>query len=118
MRGPQCDADPEAGIRANALGTFHILEAARLFGVRQVIFAGSQSIFSAAHPMDKGLHDYTTTRPETIYATAKLFSENVGLCYRRLYDIDFRGPRLATVLGPGAETQGYLEYSTNPSKKA
>jgi UDP-glucose 4-epimerase len=45
MRGPQCDADPEAGIRANALGTFHILEAARLFGVRQVIFAGSQSIF-------------------------------------------------------------------------
>ncbi len=110
MRGPQCDADPEAGIRANALGTFHILEAARLFGVRQVIFAGSQSIFSAAHPTDKVLHDYTTTRPETIYAAAKLFSENLGLCYRRLHGIDFRGLRLATVLGPGSETHGYLEY--------
>jgi len=110
MRGPQCDADPEAGIQSNAMGTFHILEAARLFVVRQVIFASSLSIFSAAHPTDKVLHDYTTTRPETIYAAAKLFSENLGLCYRRLYGIDFRGVRLATVLGPGAETHGYLEY--------
>jgi nucleoside-diphosphate-sugar epimerase len=28
-------------MRANALGTFHILEAARLFGVSQVLFASS-----------------------------------------------------------------------------
>ena len=45
-----------------------------------------------------------------MYAAAKLFSENLGLCYRRLHGIDFRGLRLATVLGPGSETHGYLEY--------
>lgn len=110
MRGPQCDADPQAGIQANAMGTYHILEAARLLGVKQVLYASSLSIFSAAHPTDKVLHDFTTTRPETVYAAAKLFSENLGLCYRRLHGIDFRGLRLATVLGPGAETHGYLEY--------
>ena len=32
MLAPGCDTDPEAGIRANALGTYYILEAARLFG--------------------------------------------------------------------------------------
>lgn len=110
MRGPQCDADPEVGIRSNAMGTYYALEAARLFGVRQVIFAGSMSIFSAANPSDPTINDFSTTRPETVYATAKLFSENIGLCYRRLYGVDFRGLRLATVVGPGSETHGYLEY--------
>ena len=31
MLAPSCDMDPEGGIRTNALGTYHILEAARLF---------------------------------------------------------------------------------------
>ncbi len=39
MLGPACDENPEAGIRANGLGTYHVLEAARLLGTRQVIFA-------------------------------------------------------------------------------
>lgn len=110
MRGPQCDADPEAGIQSNVLGTYHILEAARMFGVKKVVFTSSLSIFSAAHPTDTVLHDYTTTRPETVYGAAKLFSENLGLYYRRMHGLDFRGLRLATVLGPGTVTGGYLGY--------
>src|SRR5271170_6743756 len=39
MLAPACDADPEAGIQTNALGTYYILEAARLFGASQVVFA-------------------------------------------------------------------------------
>jgi threonine 3-dehydrogenase len=110
MRGPQCDENPEAGIRINALGTFNVLEAARIFGVRRVIFTGSMSIFSAANPNDPTINDFSTTRPDIIYGTAKLFSENLGLCYRRLYGIDFRGLRLANVVGAGSTSHGYLEY--------
>lgn len=44
MLAPACDEDPEAGIRVNALGTYHVLEAARLFGARQVVFASSLSV--------------------------------------------------------------------------
>jgi len=110
MRGPQCDADPEAGIRSNVSGTYHILEASRMFGVKQVIFTSSLSIFSAEHPTDTVLHDYTTTRPETVYGAAKLFSENLGLYYRRMHRLDFRSVRLATVIGAGAEVGGYLGY--------
>ena len=62
------------------------------------------------NPNDPTINDFSTTRPDTVYGTAKLFSENIGLCYRRLYGIDFRGLRLATVIGPGSTAHGYLDY--------
>lgn len=110
MLGPACDDDPEAGIRANALGTYHVLEAARLFGVRQVVFASSLSVFGGASSTASVVDDDATTRPNAIYSASKLFSENLGLTYRRLYGLDFRGLRLSNVNGPGARTHGYLEY--------
>ena len=109
MLGPACDDDPEAGIRANALGTYHVLEAARLFGVRQVVFASSLSVFGGVSPTASVVDDDARTRPNGIYAASKLFSENLGLTYRRLYGLDFRGLRLSNVNGPGAKTHGYLE---------
>lgn len=110
MLAPACDADPETGIRVNALGTYHILEAARLFGVQQVIFAGSMSVFSSLNSNDPVLEDYSLTRPDTVYGAAKLFSENIGLFYRRQYGLDYRGLRLPNIIGPGTSTHGYLEY--------
>jgi UDP-glucose 4-epimerase len=110
MLAPACDSNPEAGIRANAVGTYHVLEAARLLGVRQVIFASSMSVFSSAYGETESVDDFSATRPETIYGAAKLFSENLGLCYRRLHGLDFRGLRLPNINGPGATTHGYLEY--------
>lgn len=110
MLAPACDDDPEAGIRANALGTYHVLEAARLFGVRQVVFASSLSVFGGASLAASVVDDDATTRPNAIYSASKLFSENLGLTYRRLYGLDFRGLRLPNVNGPGARTHGYLEY--------
>ena len=101
MLAPACDADPEAGIRVNALGTYYMLEAARLFGVQQLIFAGSMSVFTSQYSNDPVLEDYSLTRPETIYGTAKLFSENIGLFYRRQYGFDYRGLRLPNGQRPG-----------------
>jgi nucleoside-diphosphate-sugar epimerase len=110
MLAPACDDHPESGIRSNGLATYHVLEAARLFGARQVIFASSLSVFAGVPSNVTVVDDHATTRPNTIYAAAKLFSENLGLCYRRLHGIDFRGLRLPNVNGPGAMTHGYLEY--------
>jgi threonine 3-dehydrogenase len=110
MLAPACDEDPEAGIRANALGTYHVLEASRLFGARQVIFASSMSVFGGVSSMRSVVDDNSTTRPDTVYGTAKLFSENLGLCYRRLHGLDYRSLRLPNVNAPGTTTHGYLEY--------
>ncbi len=110
MLAPACDDHPATGIQANAIGTYHILEAARLFGVRQVIFASSMSVLSGAFSTEPVLHDFSVTRPDFVYGLAKLFSENMGLFYKRKYELDYRGIRLPNVIGPGAETHGYLEY--------
>ncbi len=110
MLAPSCDENPQAGIQANAIGTYYILEAARLFGVRQVIFASSMSVLSGSVSSDPVLNDFSVTRPDFIYGAAKLFSENLGLFYKRKYGLDYRGVRLPNVIGPGALTHGYLEY--------
>jgi nucleoside-diphosphate-sugar epimerase len=110
MLAPACDADPEAGIRANALGTYHILESARLFGVQQVIFASSMSVFTGIYGSEPILNDFSVTSPDFIYGAAKLFSENIGLFYKRQYGFDYRGLRLPNIIGPGTQTHGYLEY--------
>jgi nucleoside-diphosphate-sugar epimerase len=110
MLAPSCDLDPEAGIRTNALGTYHILEAARLFGVEQVIFTSSMSIFSGAYSSEEILNDFSVTRLDFIYGATKLFSENIGLFYKRQYGFDYRGLRLPNIIGPGTQTHGYLEY--------
>jgi len=110
MLAPACDSNPETGIRVNALGTYYLLEAARLFGVRQVIFASSMSVFSGAVSTEPVMHDFSVTRPDFVYGAAKLFSENLGLFYKRTHGLDYRGIRLPNVIGPGALTHGYLEY--------
>ena len=109
MLAPSCDADPEAGVAANGLGSYYILEAARLFGVSQVIFASTVGVLSAAHPTDTTIHDYSPTRPSSVYGAAKLFSENMGLFYRGL-GLDYRGLRLPALIGPGTTGHGYAEY--------
>ncbi len=110
MLAPACDDHPATGIQTNAIGTYHILEAARLFGVRQVIFASSMSVLTGAYSTQPIVDDFSVTRPDFVYGAAKLFSENIGLFYKRKYGLDYRGVRLPNVIGPGAETHGYLEY--------
>jgi UDP-glucose 4-epimerase len=56
------DADPAAGIQANALGTFHVLEAARQFDVPQVLFTSSLGVYGADITEDF-IDDYTVERP-------------------------------------------------------
>src|SRR5450755_2919535 len=75
------------------MGTYHVLEAARMFGVRQVLFASSISVMSKSSPEQKIIDDNCCTHPSTVYGAAKLFSENLGLTYKRLHGVDFRSLR-------------------------
>lgn len=111
MLSTPSDADPAAALQANALGTFHVLEAARLFGVSQVLFASSIGTYGldiAGETID----DLTIQRPELFYGATKLFAEHMGLFYRRKYGLDFRGIRFISVVGPGVRTHGVDHYTS------
>ncbi|MCH8062105.1 MAG: NAD-dependent epimerase/dehydratase family protein [Chloroflexi bacterium] len=105
------DADPAAAIHTNAMGTFHVLEAARLFDVRQVIFSSSISVYGSGIHGDV-IDDFTLQRPQLFYGVTKVFGEQMGLFYRRKYAVDFRCIRYPSVIGPGARTPGAVQYTS------
>jgi len=111
MLSVSSDADPPAAIRVNALGTFHVLEAARLFDVSQVLFSSSMGTYGL--DIREGvINDYTLQRPQLFYGATKVFSELMGVFYRRKYGLDFRGVRYPTIVGPGVKTPGLAQYNS------
>lgn len=104
------DADPASAIQTNAMGTFYVLEAARLFDVRQVIF--SSSIGSYGYNIEGDLTDTTLQRPVYFYGATKAFGEHMGLVFKRKYGLDFRGIRYPSVVGPGVTTPGMAQYTS------
>jgi threonine 3-dehydrogenase len=105
------DADPASAIQTNAMGTFYVLEAARLFDVRQVIF--SSSIGSYGRDIEgETLTDTTLQRPVLFYGATKAFGEHMGLVFKRKYGLDFRGIRYPSVVGPGVTTPGMVQYTS------
>jgi threonine 3-dehydrogenase len=106
-----CEGDPAAAVYANALGTFHVLEAARLFTVPQVLFASTIGTYGA--DLDDGpLNDMTLQRPSLLYGATKVFGELLGRFYWRKYGLDFRGLRYPAVVAPGVTTPGVLQYTS------
>ena len=105
------EQDPPAAFHANALGTFHILEAARLLEVKRVVFASSTATFGFDLPADP-IDDLSLQRPQTFYGACKLFGENMGRFYRRKYGIDYRGVRFPSIVGPGVRSPGSVQYTS------
>ena len=105
------DADPAAALQTNAMGTFYVLEAARLFGVRQVIFASTIGTYGYDLP-DGPIDDLTLQRPMLFYGVTKVFGENTGRFFKRKYGLDYRGIRYPSVIGPGVTTPGVVQYTS------
>lgn len=106
------DADPPAAFYTNVAGTFHVLEAARLFGVGQVLFASSIGSYGLDIQGDVA-DDYTIQRPVSMYGTSKLFGESLGRYYRERYGLDFRCLRYPGIFGPGFRTPSLAQiFST------
>jgi threonine 3-dehydrogenase len=105
------NADPPAALRANVLGIFHVLEAARLFGVPQVVFSSTIGTYGLDIEGDT-LTDSTIQRPTLFYGVTKVFGEHTGLFYRRKYGLDFRSVRYPPIVGPGVKTPGVAQYTS------
>jgi len=109
LSGP-CEAKPSAGFNVNLVGTFNILEVARIHGVSHVMFVSSGSLYGFLKP--KRITDVTPQAPEDMYGVTKLCSEALGRYYQRRYGVQFRGIRLAMVIGPGRQLSYYYgDYS-------
>ncbi len=111
MLSTPSEQNPQAAFQANVVGAYNVLEGARLFGVKQVIYASTNGTFGLDLEGLTSVDDRTLQRPFTMYGSSKLFGELLGRFYHRRYGIDFRSIRLPAVVGPGAKTKNVSIYN-------
>ncbi|MBM4333459.1 MAG: NAD-dependent epimerase/dehydratase family protein [Deltaproteobacteria bacterium] len=111
------NADPQSAFSTNVAGTYHVLEAARLFNVSKVIFTSTIATYGLdlQKPV---IDDFTLQRPVTMYGSTKVFGELLGRFYKTKYGIDFRALRFPSVVGPGAKTAHISIYNAWAVEKA
>ena len=83
---------------ANLRGTWNVLEAARLAGVRRVVFISSASVYGADCPVP--FREDMPLKGSSPYATSKLVGEQLCDLYLRLYGLQTVALRLFSVYGP------------------
>ena len=90
---------PEAYVGANLIGTFHVLELARRYGVRHLLAASTSSIYGANE--ERPFHEtQRIATPLTFYAATKGSTELMGHAYAYLFGMPTTFFRFFTVYGP------------------
>jgi threonine 3-dehydrogenase len=82
MLSVSSDADPWSAFQVNAQGSFHVLEAARILGVKKVLFSSTLGTYGL-DVREAVIDDYTLQRPTLFYGCTKVFVELMGRFYRR-----------------------------------
>jgi threonine 3-dehydrogenase len=103
------ESNPWASVNVNAIGTFNVLEAARLFGVNEVVF--TSSIGSYGVTADTVVTEDTIQRPLNMYGITKVFGELLGMYYHHKFGLDFRAVRFPQIVGPGVVSEGIGQYN-------
>ncbi len=92
-------ADPCGFQQTNVGGTQNLLECARIWGVRQFVYASSASVYGL-NPRLPWREDDAGLMPASPLAGTKASGEVMGRIYSHLYGIRFLALRLFTVYGP------------------
>lgn len=90
---------PRAYVDANVVGTFNVMEQARLHKVEHLLMASTSSVYGANTDMPFR-EDHKADTPLTIYAATKKATEAMGHSYAHLYGIPTTMFRFFTVYGP------------------
>ena len=90
----------------NVAGTKNVLEAARLFGVKRVVFTSTISTYNLGMSSEN-ITDETIQRPNNVYGVSKLCGELLGRYYRKKFDLDFRCIRYPNIFGPSVKVNRF-----------
>ena len=91
--------NPRSYVDANLIGTFNVMEAARLTKPRHLLMASTSSVYGENEKIPFAEVDKTDA-PLTIYAATKKANEAMGHSYAHLWDIPTTMFRFFTVYGP------------------
>lgn len=96
--------DPVTTNEVNITGTLHIFEAARLTGIKRVVYAASSSTYGDHKALPK--REDAIGNPLSPYAVTKYANELYAGVYNSLYGMEMVGLRYFNVFGPRQDPNG------------
>jgi len=87
----------ETVLPANIVGTFHVYEAARLQGVKRIVFASSNHV-TGFYKQSDTIDSSRSMRPDGYYGLSKAFGENLAQLYFDRYGIESVSLRIGSSL--------------------
>ncbi|MBI1203279.1 MAG: NAD-dependent epimerase/dehydratase family protein [Rhodopseudomonas sp.] len=99
-------SNPALSIQVNVMGMVNVLEAARAFDIRRVVYTSAKGIYGPVlgeygPPHYKPIPEDAPKNPQRIYDSAKLMGEQTGIYYANNMGVDVAIIRFATTYGPG-----------------
>ncbi len=98
-------ADPVYDAQVNLVGMLNLMEAARVNGLRRVVFSSTGGAIYGEQESYPCAEDHPT-RPVSPYGVAKLATERYLFFYKVQYGIDYLAVRYANVYGPRQDPHG------------
>lgn len=98
---PRSVEDPLTTNDVNILGTLNILEAAKEFGIKRVVYASSSSIYGDSETLPKD--EAMAVDPLSPYALSKYTAERYCQIFFRIYDLETVCLRYFNVFGPNQD---------------
>lgn len=99
-------ANPAQSIQVNVMGTVNVLEAAKLFDVKRLVYTSAKGVYGPilgeyGPPHYKPMPEDMPKNPQRIYDSAKQMAEQAVLYYAKNFGIDAAVLRFSTTYGPG-----------------
>lgn len=91
--------NPRSYVQSNLVGTFNVMECARILGVRHLLMASTSSVYGANTDMPF-VETQRTETPLTLYAATKKANEEMAHSYAHLWNLPVTMFRFFTVYGP------------------
>ncbi|GJQ22151.1 MAG: GDP-mannose 4,6-dehydratase [Bacteroidia bacterium] len=104
---PRSVKDPITTNDVNILGTLNVLEAAKRFGIRRVVYASSSSVYGNSEVLPKT--EDMPVNPVSPYALSKYTGERYCQIYYQLYGLETVILRYFNVFGPNQDPES--QYS-------
>lgn len=104
------EEDPWSAFEVNIQGTYRVLEAARLCGVKKFVFASSIAVYGDGLPQGP-VDDASLERPTSMYGVGKVCGQLLGMYYQKRFGLDFRAIRVPSVVGPGSKVPHMSIYN-------
>lgn len=92
--------------QTNVFGTFNMLEASRLAGVKKFLYASSSSVYGICDPVCIPTAEWAPIKTEYPYAESKYQGERWVSHYNKVYGLPTISLRLFNVYGPRSRTTG------------